>query len=710
MSNKTQNNTRKESRLNERRRNWRLQRGQTQLTKESAPGTSVPARRENWWGATISQFSRQKSLQHPVDSATTGGIIMRPNPSRRQSFLYRSGTPLDGINNLNLRSDGSAHLEREDRQFITPFAQILSILKKAHVLLSRYKTDETDSPTIYSPTNKTPVEGSPDNDQFRRSNTRLPSQQSLEDTIRDFDWCLEVLEGLQCKRSVSSLTRAKFCSMLSRELSTSLSDNTSGPKGADHEDQCADDLLEDATGEAEEAESVSVTSPDSGPVAEGAVGTGNKSSARHRPYLSRMRSNAGGLRHQHTHSSCSSQISDYIYQTFVEEDEDDEMVMKKTNDEEEGEEAERCGSSVCLNGSALDELDVVTELDQREPLRKSSETKDRTTTTNSTKNTLPELTRLWKERFDFNVDSVVQFIKKNEDSTSPDFFNFNQITNHHCLSTFGLYLLQKRGVLSKLGIPTMQMWLCLQRIETLYNRDTPYHNSIHAVDVLHTMHILFTYNQLDSMFSDLEIFATLFACVIHDVDHPGLTNQYLVNTNSELALLYNDSSVLENHHLFVAFNLLHNEPECDFSAQFSRTQRQLFRKMVISLVLSTDMSKHMSLLADLKTMVESQRASGSNVINLDTYSSRIQILESLVHASDLGNPTKPLPMYQQWVDRIMEEMFRQGDREREAGLEISPMCDRQNACVGTTQVSRSFLFKSNCCVYFQPGMKLFSHK
>lgn len=55
-------------------------------------------------------------------------------------------------------------------------------------------------------------------------------------------------------------------------------------------------------------------------------------------------------------------------------------------------------------------------------------------------------------------------------------------------------------------------------------------------------------------------------------------------TDSELALLYNDSSVLENHHLFVAFNLLHNEPECDFSAQFSRTQRQLFRKMVISLV------------------------------------------------------------------------------------------------------------------------------
>jgi len=30
--------------------------------------------------------------------------------------------------------------------------------------------------------------------------------------------------------------------------------------------------------------------------------------------------------------------------------------------------------------------------------------------------------------------------------------------------------------------------------------------------------------------SELETLATLFACVIHDVDHPGFTNSYLINT------------------------------------------------------------------------------------------------------------------------------------------------------------------------------------
>ena len=55
------------------------------------------------------------------------------------------------------------------------------------------------------------------------------------------------------------------------------------------------------------------------------------------------------------------------------------------------------------------------------------------------------------------------------------------------------------------------------------------------------------------IFTKLEELAALVACVVHDVDHPGVTNQYLVNTGSELALLYNDESVLENHHLAVAF-------------------------------------------------------------------------------------------------------------------------------------------------------------
>ena len=66
---------------------------------------------------------------------------------------------------------------------------------------------------------------------------------------------------------------------------------------------------------------------------------------------------------------------------------------------------------------------------------------------------------------------------------------------------------------------------------------------------------------------------------------------------------------------------------------------------IIDMVLSTDLSKHMSWVADLKTMVETKKVAGSGVLLLDNYTDRIQVLENLVHCADLSNPTKPLRLY-----------------------------------------------------------------
>lgn len=54
-------------------------------------------------------------------------------------------------------------------------------------------------------------------------------------------------------------------------------------------------------------------------------------------------------------------------------------------------------------------------------------------------------------------------------------------------------------------------------------------------------------------------------------------------SDSELALMYNDSSVLENHHLAVGFKLLQEE-NCDIFQNLSKKQRQSLRKMVIDMV------------------------------------------------------------------------------------------------------------------------------
>ncbi|XP_020758030.2 3',5'-cyclic-AMP phosphodiesterase 4A isoform X5 [Odocoileus virginianus] len=264
-------------------------------------------------------------------------------------------------------------------------------------------------------------------------------------------------------------------------------------------------------------------------------------------------------------------------------------------------------------------------------------------------------------------------------------FRVSDYAGGRSLSCIMYTIFQERDLLKKFRIPVDTMVTYMLTLEDHYHPDVAYHNSLHAADVLQSTHVLLATPALDAVFTDLEILAALFAAAIHDVDHPGVSNQFLINTNSELALMYNDESVLENHHLAVGFKLL-QEDNCDIFQNLGKRQRQSLRKMVIDMVLATDMSKHMTLLADLKTMVETKKVTSSGVLLLDNYSDRIQVLRNMVHCADLSNPTKPLELYRQWTDRIMAEFFQQGDRERERGMEISPMCDKHTASVEKSQV------------------------
>lgn len=71
----------------------------------------------------------------------------------------------------------------------------------------------------------------------------------------------------------------------------------------------------------------------------------------------------------------------------------------------------------------------------------------------------------------------------------------------------------------------------MMTLEDHYVKDNPFHNSMHAADVTQSTHVLLNTPALESVFTPLEITAALFAATIHDVDHPGLTNQFLINSS-----------------------------------------------------------------------------------------------------------------------------------------------------------------------------------
>lgn len=69
------------------------------------------------------------------------------------------------------------------------------------------------------------------------------------------------------------------------------------------------------------------------------------------------------------------------------------------------------------------------------------------------------------------------------------------------------------------------------------------------------------------------------------------------------ALLYNDRSVLENHHAASAWNLFMSRPEYNFLVNLEHVEFKRFRFLVIEAILATDLKKHFDFLAEFNAKV-----------------------------------------------------------------------------------------------------------
>ncbi|OAF71378.1 hypothetical protein A3Q56_00851 [Intoshia linei] len=269
-------------------------------------------------------------------------------------------------------------------------------------------------------------------------------------------------------------------------------------------------------------------------------------------------------------------------------------------------------------------------------------------------------------------------------------WNFNilqlsELTNNRPLTSIFYQILRQENLINLLKLDEKKLISFISIIESLYNSKLPYHNNLHAADVTKSSYILSQMNPVKKCLSNLDLFSLIFAAAIHDVDHKGLSNSFLSKTNLEFAILYNDNSILENHHLATSFAYLQNE-DLNFIKSFSISEKSKFRRTVIDIVLATDMSKHMNLLSEMTTFLETKVEKNSE-ISLTKYNEKIIVLKNLVHCADLGNPTMELPVYQHWVKAIMAELFSQGDIEKSLGMTTSPMCDRETASIEMNQIS-----------------------
>lgn len=68
---------------------------------------------------------------------------------------------------------------------------------------------------------------------------------------------------------------------------------------------------------------------------------------------------------------------------------------------------------------------------------------------------------------------------------------------------------------------------------------------------------------------NIDLFSMIFSGAIHDHEHPGYNNMYMINTAHEFAIRYNDVSVLENHHVASSFKLMKSDKKLNLIASLA---------------------------------------------------------------------------------------------------------------------------------------------
>ncbi|CAL8372695.1 unnamed protein product [Arctogadus glacialis] len=273
---------------------------------------------------------------------------------------------------------------------------------------------------------------------------------------------------------------------------------------------------------------------------------------------------------------------------------------------------------------------------------------------------------------------------KEIDKWSFDVFVFQEATGEHALKFLTYDLLTRYDLINRYRIPLGALVQYVEALEAGYSRNrNPYHNLTHAADVLQTAHYLMLHTGVMHWLSELEILAMVFAAAIHDFEHTGTTNNFHIQTRSEVALLYNDRSVLENHHVSAAYRLM-AEDEMNIFTNLNKEDWRELRALVIEMVMSTDMSCHFQQIKTIRNHLPQSHE--TSVCLLSPRMDKVKVLSLMLHAADISHPAKTWCLHHTWTHHLMEEFFRQGDREVQLGLPFSPLCDRKATMIGQSQI------------------------
>ena len=285
-------------------------------------------------------------------------------------------------------------------------------------------------------------------------------------------------------------------------------------------------------------------------------------------------------------------------------------------------------------------------------------------------------------------------------------FELKKIVGHkNVLPIMGRVMLDSFGLINDKIMPTEKLEPFLISVENQYLISTLYHNSLHGSDITNTICLFFNYSNAEevSHTKALDLLSIIIAGLGHDIGHPGLTNNFQINSLSDMAITYNDSSCLENFHLSTLFKTLRKD-ETNIFEKLSPQDFKKIRKKMISEILATDMAIHGKIISNIRAKIPEYLLKENNNENYsDAQSKKFKLitdinneettneeqqalLDYFIHAADLGHNTKEFHISLKWVELLSNEFWLQGDKEKKMNLNVSFLCDRDNTDVPKSQV------------------------
>ncbi|CAH4038957.1 cGMP-inhibited 3',5'-cyclic phosphodiesterase A-like isoform X1 [Pieris brassicae] len=252
-------------------------------------------------------------------------------------------------------------------------------------------------------------------------------------------------------------------------------------------------------------------------------------------------------------------------------------------------------------------------------------------------------------------------------------FTLDNVSGGRCLPVLCIHLFHMYGLISHFKLDVAKAWKLFSMIEDGYHSSNPYHNSIHAADVTQAMHCFLQQHRIREHLEPVEIMASLLAAIAHDMDHPGVNQPFLIATSNHLAALYQNTSVLENHHWRSAVSCLIESGLLDRDVQVK------LEGQISSLILATDITRQQEYLSQFKTYMD------TNTLDLRNSDHRHLVLQIALKCADISNPCRPWEISRKWSLKVCEEFFRQGDYERKLNLPVTALCDRHTTSIPKIQ-------------------------